>query len=133
MIDEIKLTKNLIKINSTNPGKYEKEVFKFLEKLFKKEGVKYKKYLLDKDRPNLVIKIGNKDIKDNILFIGHLDSLPFDTRMLQSGFEEAPGVLQTSTSHRPVTHQEKLLDFFGAGNTLRMACYKGVPEVCENA
>ena len=68
MIDEIKLTKKLIKINSTNPGKYEKEVFKFLENLFKKEGVKYKKYLLDKDRPNLVIKIGSKDIKDNILF-----------------------------------------------------------------
>ena len=60
MIDEIKLTKNLIKINSTNPGKYEKEVFKFLENLLKKEGIKYKKYLLHKDRPNLVIKIGNK-------------------------------------------------------------------------
>ena len=27
MIDEIKLTKDLIKINSTNPGKFEKDVF----------------------------------------------------------------------------------------------------------
>tara|TARA_B100000963_G_scaffold177625_1_gene154412 strand:- start:728 stop:1837 length:1110 start_codon:yes stop_codon:yes gene_type:complete len=77
MIDEIKLTKNLIKINSTNPGIYEKEAFDFVETLLKKKKINYKKYLLHKSRPNLVIKIGNKNIKDNILFVGHLDTVPF--------------------------------------------------------
>ena len=102
MIDEIKLTKKLIKINSTNPGKYEKEVFKFLENLFKKEGVKYKKYLLDKDRPNLVIKIGSKDIKDNILFIGHLDTVPFG---------------QLSWKHDPLGAREINGKIYGRGST----------------
>ena len=77
MIDEIKLTKNLIKINSTNPGKFEKDVFNFVENLLNKKKIKYKKYILNKNRPNLVIKIGNKSIKDNVLFIGHLDTVPF--------------------------------------------------------
>ncbi len=77
MIDEIKLTKNLIKINSTNPGKFEKDVFNFVENLLNKKKIKYKKYILNKNRPNLVIKIGNKRIKDNVLFIGHLDTVPF--------------------------------------------------------
>ena len=75
MIDEIKLTKNLIKINSTNPGKFEKDVFNFVETLLNKK-INKKKYLLNKNRPNLVIKIGNKN-KDNVLFIGHLDTVPF--------------------------------------------------------
>ena len=55
MIDEIKLTKDLIKINSTNPGKFEKDVFNFVEALLNKKKIKYKKYLLNKNRPNLVI------------------------------------------------------------------------------
>ncbi len=77
MIDEIKLAKNLIKIDSTNPGKFEKDIFDFVETLLNKKKIKYKKYPLNNNRPNLVIKIGNKSIKDNILFVGHLDTVPF--------------------------------------------------------
>jgi len=113
MIDEIKLTKNLIKINSTNPGKYEKEVFKFLENLLKKEGIKYKKYLLHKDRPNLVIKIGNKNIKDNILFIGHLDTVPFG---------------QLSWKHDPLGAQEINDKIYGRGSTDMKS---GVAAMCS--
>ena len=37
MIDEIKLAKNLIKIDSTNPGKFEKDIFNFVETLLNKK------------------------------------------------------------------------------------------------
>ena len=47
MIDEIKLAKNLIKINSTNPGKFEKDIFDFVEALLNKKKIKYKKYFLN--------------------------------------------------------------------------------------
>ena len=75
-MNEIDLTKKLIKIESTNPGRYEKEVFSPIKKILSDNNINFKNYNLHIDRPNLVFKIGNSKNKDNILFIGHLDTVP---------------------------------------------------------
>ena len=76
-MNEVELTKRLIKINSTNPGKYESEVFNPIKKILNDNNINYKNYNLHKNRPNIFFKVGNSKIKDNILFIGHLDTVPF--------------------------------------------------------
>jgi len=76
-MNEVELTKRLIKINSTNPGKYESEVFNPIKKILNDNKINYKNYNLHKNRPNIFFKVGNSKSKDNILFIGHLDTVPF--------------------------------------------------------
>ncbi len=77
LMDEINLTKNLISIKSINPGGNEIEVFNFLKKILKKYNFRYKEYILEKKHPNLFIDFSKTKNKNTVLFIGHLDTVPF--------------------------------------------------------
>ena len=47
-MNEVELTQRLIKINSTNPGKYESEVFNPIKKILNDNKIKYKNYTVSK-------------------------------------------------------------------------------------
>lgn len=72
----IKLTQQLIRINSENPGSPESEIAGFLRRYLDKLGLRPKIYEFKKGRSNLVCCLGPGKAKKSLLITPHLDTVP---------------------------------------------------------
>ena len=79
MIDKkrlIKLTQELIRIDSQNPGGNEAEIAKFLKQYLSACGVRARIYEFRKKRSNLVAVIKGSSSRHSLLLTPHLDTVP---------------------------------------------------------
>ncbi len=76
-MNEIKLTKDLVSIESLNPGGNEIKIFNHLKKILKSNKFRYKEYILEKNHPNLIIDLSKTNFNKTVFFVGHLDTVPF--------------------------------------------------------
>lgn len=72
----IKLTQQLIRINSENPGGSEFEIAVFVKHYLNKLGIAAKIYEFEKGRSNLVACLAGKDKSRSLLITPHLDTVP---------------------------------------------------------
>jgi acetylornithine deacetylase/succinyl-diaminopimelate desuccinylase family protein len=72
----IKLTQNLIKINSENPGSDEYKIARFIKQYLNRIGVTAKIYEFKRRRSNIVALLKNKDSRHSLLLTPHLDTVP---------------------------------------------------------
>jgi len=79
MIDKIrliKLTQQLIRIDSQNPGGTEFEIARFVKSYLDKLGLKTRIYEFQKKRSNVIAVLEGKDRKHSLLITPHLDTVP---------------------------------------------------------
>lgn len=72
----IKLTQDLVKINSENPNGDEFKIAHFVNDYFQKLKIKTKFYEFSKRRLNILAYISNKNSKKSLLITPHLDTVP---------------------------------------------------------
>ncbi len=72
----IKLTQNLIRIDSQNPPGDESRIAKFVQRYLDNLGLKAKIYEFKKKRSNVVAVLEGKDKKYSLLVTPHLDTVP---------------------------------------------------------
>ena len=72
----IKLTQQLIRINSENPGGTEAKIAHFVQEYLKNCAVPARIYEFKKDRANVVALIKGRDKKQALLITPHLDTVP---------------------------------------------------------
>jgi succinyl-diaminopimelate desuccinylase len=72
----IQLTKELISINSENPPGREQAIAEFVEKYFKKLGLKVKTYVFKPGRSNILATLEGVSNKRSLLITPHLDTVP---------------------------------------------------------
>lgn len=72
----LRLLRDFIKINTTNPPGDEEDAAVFLEDCLLKEGLETQVYLPTKKRANLLSKIRGKEKGKPIILLGHLDVVP---------------------------------------------------------
>ena len=72
----IKLTQDLIRINSENPPGKEFKIAVFVKKLLDKHGFKTRLYEFAKGRTNIVATLEGKDKSKSLLLTPHLDTVP---------------------------------------------------------
>jgi succinyl-diaminopimelate desuccinylase len=72
----IKLTRELIRINSENPGGSEFRIARFVKNYLLGVGVKARIYEFKKGRSNVVAILGGKNKKHFLLITPHLDTVP---------------------------------------------------------
>ena len=72
----IKLTQDLIRINSENPGSNESEIAGFVKKYLDGLGLVTKLYEFKKNRANLVAYLKGSDTSHSLLITPHLDTVP---------------------------------------------------------
>ncbi len=72
----VRLTQQLIRINSENPGNNESEIAGFVKRYLNAFGVKSKIYEFKKGRSNLVARLEGRDKKHSLLITPHLDTVP---------------------------------------------------------
>ncbi len=72
----IKLTQELIRINSENPGGSESEIAVFVKHYLNKLGIAAKIYEFEKGRSNVVACLEGKDNSHSLLITPHLDTVP---------------------------------------------------------
>jgi succinyl-diaminopimelate desuccinylase len=70
----VKVTSDLIKINSQNPPGYTKDVAEYIKDLLDNYGIKYEIYEFEKNKPNIIAKIGNGS--PTLILNGHMDVVP---------------------------------------------------------
>ncbi len=71
----IKLTQNLIRIDSQNPGSNEYEIARFVKRHLECSGVKTKLYEFEKGRVNVVARISGASSRKSLLISPHLDTV----------------------------------------------------------
>jgi len=72
----IKLTQQLIRINSENPPGDESRIAQFVKKYLENLGMPVKIYEFKKKRPNVVAILKGKNNKHSLLITPHLDTVP---------------------------------------------------------
>lgn len=72
----IKLTRDLIRINSENPPGDESEISAFVNSYLRKLGLKVRVYEFKKKRPNVVGILEGRNKKHSLLLTPHLDTVP---------------------------------------------------------
>lgn len=72
----IKLTQDLIRINSENPPGDESGIASFVKNYFKRLGLQAKIYEFKKNRPNIILTIPGRNRKHSLLITPHLDTVP---------------------------------------------------------
>jgi len=72
----IKLTQQLIRINSENPGGREFEIACFVKNYLDKLGLKTRIYEFQKKRSNIIAVLEGKNKKRSLLITPHLDTVP---------------------------------------------------------
>jgi succinyl-diaminopimelate desuccinylase len=72
----IKLTQQLVRINSENPGGTEFEIAYFVKDYLDKLGLKTKIYEFQKRRSNIIAVLEGKNKKRSLLITPHLDTVP---------------------------------------------------------
>ncbi len=72
----IKLTQDLIRINSENPPGDESKIASFVENYFKRLGLKARICEFKKNRSNILITLRGKNNKHSLLITPHLDTVP---------------------------------------------------------
>ncbi len=72
----ITLTRNLVKIDSSNPPGKEKEIALFIKAYLKNLRVSAKLYEFRKNRPNVVCRIASRNSKKSLLITPHIDTVP---------------------------------------------------------
>lgn len=85
----IALTRQLIRINSQNPGGDESRIAKFARGYLKKMGVEARIYEFKKDRSNLVAVLKAKDSRHALLVSPHLDTVPSGKSWAMNPFSAA--------------------------------------------
>ncbi|MGC9134259.1 M20 family metallopeptidase [Caldisphaera sp.] len=70
----VKVTSDLIKINSQNPPGYTKGVVDYIKDLLNDNGIKFEIYEFEKNKQNLIAKIGNGS--PTLILNGHMDVVP---------------------------------------------------------
>lgn len=70
----VKITSDLIKINSQNPPGYTNEIVDYIKELLDKHGIHYEIYEFEKNKQNLLAKIGNGS--PTLILNGHMDVVP---------------------------------------------------------
>ncbi len=88
-IDIVKITKNLVSIESTNPGKYEGEVFDYIMELLYpfKEEMDIVSHEVMPERSNIMATVAGKNCKKEMVFICHMDTVS-----LGEGWDSNPTV-----------------------------------------
>lgn len=79
MIDKnrlIKLTQELIRINSENPGSDEYKISRFIKHYLERMGLGSEIYEFKRRRSNVIARIAGKDKKYSLLLSPHLDTVP---------------------------------------------------------
>ena len=72
-MDVVELTQELVKIDSTNPGKNEKEVAGYIKDFLKCLGQEVEIAEFEKNRASVVCSVGKGD---GLMFNGHIDTVP---------------------------------------------------------
>ncbi len=72
----IRLTRELIRINSENPPGDESKIAAFVKNYLDKLGLKTKVYEFKKKRPNVVAHLEGRGKKNSLLITPHLDTVP---------------------------------------------------------
>lgn len=72
----IKLTQQLIRINSENPPGDESKIAKFTRKYLRRLGLETKTFEFKKQRTNVIAILKGKDSKHSLLITPHLDTVP---------------------------------------------------------
>jgi len=72
----LRLLRDFIKINTTNPPGNEEDAAVFLEDILQKEGIETQIYLPFKKRANLISRIKGREKGRPIVILGHLDVVP---------------------------------------------------------
>ncbi|AFZ70424.1 acetylornithine deacetylase or succinyl-diaminopimelate desuccinylase [Caldisphaera lagunensis DSM 15908] len=70
----VKVTSDLIKINSQNPPGHTNEVVNYIKDLLSIHGIKYEIHEFEANKPNLIAKIGNGS--PTLILNGHMDVVP---------------------------------------------------------
>ncbi|MCL2580413.1 MAG: M20 family metallopeptidase [Oscillospiraceae bacterium] len=81
----VKLTQQLIQIDSQNPATGEKEIIRFIGDWLAEGGVPYRLQEVEKDRSNLIVEIKGGNKRPPIIFIAHTDTVP-----IGEGWQENP-------------------------------------------
>ncbi len=82
----IRLTQDLIRINSENPNGDEFEIAHFVNDYFKKIKIKTKFYEFEKRRLNILAYLPGKNSKKSLLITPHLDTVPAGTGWTKDAF-----------------------------------------------
>jgi len=72
----IKLTRDIIRINSQNPPGNEQRLAVFVKKYLEGVGLKVRIYSFKKNRPNVIACLKGKDSRKSLLITPHLDTVP---------------------------------------------------------
>jgi len=72
----IKLLRDLVRIDSQNPGSGETEIIDFIAKYLAKFGVASRIYEFESGRPNLVCRLQSRHSKKTLLLTPHVDTVP---------------------------------------------------------
>jgi acetylornithine deacetylase/succinyl-diaminopimelate desuccinylase family protein len=72
----VKLTQDLIRINSQNPGSNERAIAGFVKKYLTRLGLRARLYEFKKGRSNVVCVIKGRNKKHSLLLTPHLDTVP---------------------------------------------------------
>lgn len=72
----VKLTQQLIRIDSQNPGSNESRIAGFVKSYLDNLGLKAKIYEFKKDRSNIIAQLTAKAAKHSLLITPHLDTVP---------------------------------------------------------
>jgi len=72
----VKLTQQLIRIRSQNPGGSEREIALFIREYLKNLGVRSRIYEFKKDRANVVCTLKSRHSKKKLLLTPHTDTVP---------------------------------------------------------
>ena len=81
----VQLTEQLIKIDSQNPVRTEKEIITYIGKWLSECGVPYELQEVQKDRSNLIAKVKGAGKRPPIIIIAHTDTVP-----IGEGWKEKP-------------------------------------------
>lgn len=78
-IDPVKILRDLIRFDTTNPPGNEKECILFIKNIFDRSGFQTTIYAKDESRPNLIARLKGKGIAPPFLIYGHVDVVPAKT------------------------------------------------------
>lgn len=74
-IDVIELTRELIRIDSSDPGAYEGEIGAYIEALFRREGIAVQRDEVMPGRSNLMARLEGTKSEPALVFICHMDTV----------------------------------------------------------
>lgn len=74
-VNVIEMTRDLVKLKSINPGGDERDVTKYLQAVFEREGIKYWFQDVEPNRRNIIAFLEGES-REGIIFTGHQDVVP---------------------------------------------------------